>query len=487
MLKKILGQTAIYGLSSVIIRVFPFVIAPIITQHYGAVATSPFTDFYSMAGVIAVLLTHGMETSFFRFAQEITDKAKLFSTTALSVMVASLLFLICGYFFRTELAIAFKTPDQVHFLSLFLFILCIDGLSAMPFAILRKEGRAIKYAIAKVSGASINFLLVWFFIVVFPTLDHGILGFEYSEKFGVGYAFVANLAGTIFTFLVLSKELVSFNIRKFDVSLWFKMFKYSWPIMIAGLAGIVNMTLDRQFLKYWLPELESRKQIGIYGGVYRLATFLTVFRQAYLLGIEPFFFSEAKEKGAKEKYALLMDIFIILNCLIVMFLMANLQWIAEEYLRNSEYYEGINIVPLLFGGILFLGIYLNLSAWYKLSDQTLMGVYLSVFGAVITIAINYVFIPQYGYWASAWAAFITFFSMALASLVLGQKHYPIPYHLKKISSYLLLTCGLSCLAFYQFRTNYWVGNLLFLVLLGFFAFRERKLLFLIPRNKIMKN
>ncbi len=231
-----------------------------------------------------------METTFFRFAEKESDTQKLITTSTFSVAGASILFMLICYIFRYPIADAFKTPDQVNFLTMMLFILGIDGLSTMPFVILRKTGRPKKFAVIKILNGIINFVLLIFFIVILPKLgDKGLLGFAYNKAFGIGYVFVANLIASIATFLMLFQELKGVKFSKFSFPLWKKMMAYSWPITIAGLAGVVNETLDRQFLKYLLPEGESTEQMSIYGTVCRLVTFMTLFRQAYLMGIEPFF------------------------------------------------------------------------------------------------------------------------------------------------------------------------------------------------------
>lgn len=475
MYKKLLGQTAIYGLSSVLIRIFPFLIAPIVTRAFGPAASSPFVDWYSIAGVITVFLTHGMETSFFRFAQEKEiDKKTLISTTSFSILSVGILYLILGYVFRQELANAFETPDQVNYLIIFLFILSFDAFATIPSTVLRLEGRPMRYMLSKVIGSLAYYFLVVFFIKWFPTFPNGFLGIKYNPNIGVGYVFIANLVQSIITLAIVGKEFVNFSIRKFSFPLWKRIMGYSWPVMIAGLAGIVNQTLDRQFLKYLLPEEEARHQIGVYGAVYKIATFITVFRQAYQLGIEPYFFSSFKDKNNHKTYAVLMDIFIICNCLIYMGLMVNLQWISEKYLRNPSYYEGIEIIPMVMLGALFLGIYLNLSIWYKLSDQTRVGLYISIIGALITIGINFFFIPEYGYWASASAALVTFFSMMVISYIWGRIAYPIPYNTLKGMLYIILSVSLSMLSFYYFRTNYYFGNALLVGFLIFIGFMERE-------------
>ncbi|UOU98845.1 oligosaccharide flippase family protein [Chryseobacterium daecheongense] len=482
MYKKLFGQTAIYGLSSVLVRIFPFIIAPIVTKAFGPAASSPFVDWYSIAGVITVLLTHGMETSFFRFAQEESiDRKTLISTCSMSIIGIGLIYLILGYVFRQDLANAFETPDQVNYLVIFLFILSLDAFSTIPSAILRLEGKAFQYMFSKVAGSLVYFFLVVFFIKWLPKHPEGILGIQYNPEFGVGYVFIANLVQSIITLAIVGKEFVNFSLSKFDFKLWKRIMNYSWPVMIAGLAGIVNQTLDRQFLKYLLPDEEARHQIGVYGAVYKIATFITVFRQAYQLGIEPYFFSSFKNKDSHKTYAVLMDVFVICSCVIYMGLMVNLQWISEEYLRNPLYYEGIEIIPFVMLGALFLGIYLNLSIWYKLSDQTKVGLYISIIGAVITILINFLFIPKYGYWASAIAALVTFMSMMIISYVWGQIWYPIHYNTGKIVLYLTVTVSLSLVSFYCFRTNYFVGNLFLLAFFALVAFNEKTII-----KKILK-
>ena len=482
MYKKLLGQTAVYGLSSVLIRIFPFIIAPIVTKAFGPSASSPFVDWYSIAGVITVLLTHGMETSFFRFAQEKEiSKKTLVSTTALSIISIGLLYLILGYVFRQQLADAFQTPYQVNFLVIFLFILSFDAFATIPSAVLRLEGKPVLYMTSKVAGSLIYFFLVVFFIKWLPNMPNGFLGLKYNPEIGVGYVFIANLVQSIVTLAIVGREFVNFSFKSFDFQLWKRIMGYSWPVMIAGLAGVVNQTLDRQFLKYLLPEEEARHQIGVYGAVYKIATFITVFRQAYQLGIEPYFFSSFKDKNNHKTYAVLMDIFVICNCLIFMGLMVNLQWISERYLGNAKYYEGIEIIPFVMLGALFLGIYLNLSIWYKLSDQTRVGLYISLIGAAITIAINFIFIPEFGYWASSFAALITFTTMMVISYIWGRLWYPIPYNTQKVLLYLAISVSLSLVSFYYFRTNYIVGNLLFISFLAFVVYKEKAMI-----NKILK-
>lgn len=462
-----------YGFSTVIVKLFPFVIAPFISQRFGPNAIAPFVDFYSAAGIIIVLLTHGMETSFFRFAHKNISSKKLISTSSLSVIGISIFFLIITLFFRQWLADAFKTPTQVGLLVIMLIVLTIDGVCAMPFVILRSDGKSKKYAIIKTINAFINFIFVIFFIVVLPKFSSGIMGLEYNPKFGIGYVFIANLIASMLSLILLLKEFKNISIIEFDIKLWKEMLSYSWPIMIAGLSGVINETMDRQFLKYLLPNGENLAQMAIYGTVCKLATFIVLFRQAYLLGVEPFFFANSKKENSPKIYSELMTWFIIINCVICVGLCANLNWISELYIRNSAFYIGLPIVPIVLIAGIFLGIYLNLSIWYKLSDKTRFGAYISLMGAVFTVIINYFFIPLYSYWASAWATLIAYFIMMITSYYLGQKYYPIPYKVKTCILYVSIGILFSCFSYY-FIDNSLFGNILFFIYL-IFIFIERKI------------
>lgn len=463
MYKKLLGQTALYGLTTVIIRLFPFIVTPILLKLFGPEAYAPYADFYSVAGVISVLLTHGMETTFFRFAIDEKNDKKLVSTTFFSVFTATILFLAVVLLNRVYFANIFKTPEHVDLLTLITITLGLDAFSAIPFVILRKNEQPLKYAIIRIINAVVNFVLVVFFYKFLINAPNGILGLQYNPQFGIGYAFVANLIASAVTFVLLSKELLVARLKYFSWELWKRMMKYSWPITIAGLAGIINETFDRQFLKFLLPEGINQTQLGIYGGVTKIVTFVILFRQAYSLGIEPFFFSHSTNKNAKSTYVKLMDVFIAVNCLIVLFLSVNLNWISHYYIKNPAYYEGLPILPILFFASLFLGIYLNLSIWYKLTDRTIIGAYISFIGVALTIGINFYFIPKYGYWASTWATIASYFVMMVVSYIWGQIKYPVPYNTYTNINIILITIILSLFSYQYFNENYIVGNLIFII------------------------
>jgi O-antigen/teichoic acid export membrane protein len=466
MYKKLLGDTAIYGLSTVLLRLFPFIINPFITSNFGLEAYAPFTDFYSVAGVFIVLLTHGMETSFFRYINKVTDAKRLISTTAISIMGLSVLFLVLSYSFHQSLLEAFKSKDW-GLMQMMLLILAIDAFCAIPFVQLRQQGKTKKYALVKIANGLINFGLIIFFL-------QGFWGFINHLNFSIGYVFLANLLASAFTLLLLYKELSIIKLKYFDVTLWKSMLKYSWPISIAGLAGIINESMDRQFLKYLLPESVAKDQMALYGAAYKLVTFMALFRQAYLLGVEPFFFAQSKKSNAQQSYGLLMKWFVIVNCLILLGLTVNLGWLGPLYLRNPVYYPGIAVVPILLIASLFLGIYLNLSIWYKLNDKTIYGAYLSGIGAIVTIAINWYFIPRYSYWASAYATLISYLFMTVISYYWGKKYYPIAYPVRKISLYILMSVTLSYVAYYILDANIWLGNAFFIAFMALIFYAEKR-------------
>lgn len=449
-------------MSSLVIKLPNFLLTPILTKIFNPKEYAPFINFYSVAGIISILLTHGMETSILRFANLNYDKKKVIGNAFLSILLIGIIFLIFSLLFSKELSIAFKTPDQIIFFIWFVWILFFDSLSAVLFAKLRLEEKIKKFVLIKIINSILYFILVLFFVVF---LQEKIPSF-YRNDWGVGYTFLANLMISISIFFSLFSELFSLNFN-LNISLYRKMIAYSLPITIAGLAGIINETIDRQFLKYLLPINTSEFQIGIYGACYKFATIITLFKTAYLLGIEPFIFSQMQKQNSKKKYAILMKFFIIAMSVILLFILSNLSWIKFLFIPNSNYYSGISIVPIILIGTIFFAIYSNLSIWYKVNSHTYYGVYISIFGASITIIINWLFIPVFGFFASAIATLLSYFSMMLISYFLGQKKYPIPYNTRKLILYLSISILLGLFNFYILNQNVWTGNFCFFILLFF--------------------
>lgn len=468
MLKGLFKQTFIYGISSSVVKILPFILSPIITRTFSPSEISPFIDFYSVAGIIIVLLTHGMETSFFRFSEKNIKKKQLISTSFFSILFVSVIFISFIFLFQKEISILFNTPKQIDLLLMMSFILCLDSIASIPFAILRKEKKVIKYGTLKVINSISNFSFVLLFLIIIPNIY---IGFKPDIK----YIFVSNLISSALTLLLLIPTIRIINIKNFNFSIWRSMLSYSIPIMIAGLAGIINESLDRQFLKYLLPSSESFIKMAIYGTIYKLSAFINLFRQSYLLGIEPFFFSHSKKLGSSTLYSKLMTWFIIINCIILLLVISNLNLIADLYIRNSDYYEGLSVAPIILISSVFLGIYLNLSICYKLSDKTKIGAYISIFGAIVTILVNVIFIPLYGYWASAFATLISYFLMMSISYFIGRKIYPIPYEIKKCSFYLISCILFSLCSYYIFSNHSFFTRNSFLILFLLVIFFEQKL------------
>jgi O-antigen/teichoic acid export membrane protein len=368
----------------------------------------------------------------------------------------------------------------------------------IPFAKIRADGRPMRYAIIK----CLNILFVMsfnlFFLFGIPfIIKHHLPGADWMagcyRPHWVGYVFLANAAASIFTIFLLLPEIFELKL-KFDGSLLKEMFTYSWPILIANISFIINESLDKAMLKQMLPQSISDQQVGIYGTCAKIALFLSIFEQAFRLGAEPFFFSHAKNKNSGETYARIMNYFVITVAVICVALVANVNILAliivgkethvvHDHVVRNIYWSGLGVVPPLLFGYLSLGIYMNLSVWYKLSDQTRYGLYISGIGAVLTIVLNWLLIPKYSYMASAWISFIAYATMMVLSYVWGQRNYPIPYNIKKNAAYIIISVILVYLSFSVFKRNIFVGNALLLLFVAGAYFMERKELMAILRRR----
>ena len=422
-----------------------------------------------------VLLTYGMETAFFRFFNSDENQKTVLSTSAISLILTSLTIIVFGYIFRQN--ISNLTNINTAYIELVLWILFFDSLVVIPFAYLRALGKPIKYTAIKLTNVILNLgfnvlLLLW----LKPWAERSTFWATfYIPNFEVNYIFIANLVASVVTFLLLIPFYFRLN-YSFKISLWKQMLKYAFPVLIAGVAFSVNETFDRILLERLLPENLSKTAIGTYSACYKLALFMTLFATAYRLGIEPFFFSQAGGRGAKINYAKIMEFFVILGALILLVVTVFADLLKLILIPNESYWEAMAVVPILLLAYFFLGIYHNLSVWYKITDQTKFGAYISIVGALMTLIINVVFIPIYGYLASAFATLFAYFIMALVSYMLGQKHYAIPYNLKKIGVYISLSVLFSAVSFYYFRENYVIGLLLIITLTGVIWVKEKTML-----------
>ncbi len=441
-IKQLLGQTAVYGLSSIVGRLLNYLLVPLYTavfanpSDYGVVS-----ELYAWVAFLVVLLTFGMETSFFRFLQDKEDKEKVFVNSFLTVIGINVLFFAVLLFFNQNIADVMLYSDHNEYIILLGAIVCVDAVTALPLAKLRAENKAFKFAGIQMSSIAVNILLNLVFML-------GLFDPARPEE-GVLFILFANLFASLVKPILLYKHFLHLRFN-FDSTLAKEMLKYAFPLVIAGFAGIINETLDRILLKHILYDGTTQvslkiaeAQVGIYSACYKLAMLVTILLQAYRYAAEPFFFAQLKNQDKNKVYAKVMNVFIAMVCLVFLVVSLNIDFF-KLFIRNEAYYVGLKVVPILLLANVFLGIYYNQSIWYKLSGQTKFGAYIAIGGAILTVVLNVVFIPLYGYMASAWATLIVYASQMVASYLLGQKHYPIAYNLRKFMLYLV---GALCLYF----------------------------------------
>jgi len=482
-LKKFLGQTAIYGISTVFSRLFNFILTPIYTKVYAKDVYGIFTNMYANASLINAILAFGMESTYFRYLNKHEDKKQeVYNNSFLVIAFISTLFLITGLIFSSSIASylasnAAEIPDYKQYVAFFLWVLFVDAICVIPFAKLRADDKAIKYSVAKFLniGVFVGFNLI--FIFALPAIiKHHWIGADWLSSWyrhqWIGYVFLSNLMASLATLVFLLPEFHKLQL-KFDGPLFKTMFSYSWPILVANLSFIVNENLDKIALKHLLPADTADGEVGIYGAVCKIAIFLSIFITAFRLGAEPFFFSHAKNENAKKTYATILHYFVIALVLIFVGLIANID-ILKYFISREEYWVGLPAVPYLLLGYVCLGIYMNLSVWYRLSDQTRFGLYISLVGAVITIVLNIVLIPKYSYMGSAWVSMIAYFVMMALSYVLGQKYYPIPYNVKRIFAYLVVSTVIAFSSFFLFDRNIYIGNAMLIAFLAGIIYVEKE-------------
>ena len=477
-LKTLYKQTFIYGLATVVPKMLSFLLVRLHTDKSVLENVADYGDvslIFAYFVLFNVLLAYGMETAFFRFLNSEQKKKSVLSTSAISLVLTSILVLVIGYFFRDQ--VSRITHIDADYIVLVLWILFFDALVIIPFAYLRAMGKPIKYTVLKLLNVVLNlglnivlllFLKSWAESSTFWTTF-------YRPNFEVHYIFIANLVASGVTFLTLISFYFKLNYN-FDAKLWKQMLRYAFPVLIAGIAFSVNETFDRILLERLLPDNLAKDAIGTYSACYKLALFMMLFATAYRLGIEPFFFSNAKAKDAKANYAKILEFFVIFGALILLTVVVFVDILKLILIPNEAYWEAMTVVPILLLAYLFLGVYHNLSVWYKITDRTKFGAYISIFGALITLLINTIFIPKFGYMASAIATLFAYTAMALTSYILGKKYYSIPYNLKKMGLYLALSIIFSALSFYLFREQYFVGILFILILMAAIWVKEKTFL-----------
>lgn len=447
-IKQLAGQTAIYGLGTMIPRFLNYaLLTPFYTRIFELGEYGVVTELYAYVVVLLVVLTYGMETGYFRFATADKQKETVFSTALISLFATSFLFILLVILFNQSIADALDYSANTEYIIIFAIIVGMDAFSTIPFAKLRRENRGLRFAVIKLVNVAVIIMLVFFFLLFVPGIisrnPDSWLGKIYDPDFAVGYVFVANLAGSTITLLLLLPEIRGIKMV-FSTELMRRMVQYSFPLLIAGLAGTLNEALDKMVLKHLLPdEMDAMAQLGIYGASFKIAVFLSLFIQMFRYAAEPFFFARAQDKNAKEIYASVMKYFIISGLLI--FLGISLFIEIVKYFIGSKFWAGLDVVPVILIGYLFYGIFVNLSVWYKINDLTKFGALLTIIGATVTVFVNLVFVPIYGYHASAWGHLLCYLVMVVCSYFMGKHFYRIDYPMKSIGLYGLIASAIFIL------------------------------------------
>lgn len=479
-IKQLAGQTAIYGLSSIIGRVIGYLLIPLYTRVFIPSEYGISNELYAYSSLLLVIITYGMETAFFRFSETEKDRGRVFSTALISLLASTALFVLIALVFARPVAGVIRYSNHIEYIIWIALIVSFDALAAIPFAHLRQMNKAKRFAVIKLLNIFFNIGLNLFFLLLCPFLLRkglftGFINLVYSKEIGVGYIFISNLFASALTIVLLLPEYLGIKYT-FDRELWKRMIRYALPLLVVGFAGIINETMDRIFLKFLLPEKISMAQVGIYGACYKISLIMTIFIQAFRFAADPFFFAKAKERDAKIIYADVMKYFVIICTFIFLVVMLYIDII--KYFVGEKYYAGLPIVPILLVANMCLGIYYNLSIWYKLTDKTTFGAYISIFGAIITIILNVLWIPLIGYMGSAWATLICYASMMVISFIYGQKNYHVNYDMKKIIGYISLSLALFFISKYiHFDNNiiqYIFNSLLLLVFVTVIYFFEKK-------------
>ncbi len=482
--KNLFKQTAIYGLATVLPRMFSFLLVPIYTELLPKAAYGKVSIIFSWMIFFNVLLAYGMETAFFRFYNKESNKKSVVETTTVSIFWSTILFLFVSLLFRNSLANWSGIDTQ--YITYTIWILVLDALVIIPFSNLRANQHPIYYSCIKIGNVVVNLLLNLFFLLLLPKIAQsnptGFLSEFYFENFQIGYIFISNIIASFLTFAALSPNY--FQIKwQFDFDLWKRMMRYGLPILVAGIAFAINEQFDKILLGKLLPSDIADSEVGIYSACYKLGLFMVLFRTAYTLGIEPFFFSHADKENATQTYATVTKYFVIFGSFILLTVIVFADLFKYLMIRDASYWEAMKVVPLIILANFFLGIYTNLSVWYKLIDKTYIGAYISIIGAIITLVLNFLLIPKFSYYGSAIATIAAYGSMMLISYFMGNKYYPIPYDMKKIGGYLGLSILFSSLSFYFFRENYFVGIALLLAFLYFIYHNEKETLTRILKRK----
>jgi O-antigen/teichoic acid export membrane protein len=463
-------QTIIYGFGTIVPRFLNYgILTFFYTRIFSKAQYGVVTELYAWMVLLLVVLTYGMETGFFRFAQNKEDYKKVYSTTLFSLFFTSALFLILVNVFIGPFSAMLNYRNNHNYIRMFAAILALDAFTAIPFARLRKENRPIVFSVIKIANVVITITAVLFLLLWAPAIyknNNGWFREVYNPDYGVGYVFLANLIGSFSTLIMLLPFIIDVK-PLFERSIWMRMIRYSFPLLIAGLSGSINDALDKVILRRMIGEKTGLETVGEYGAGYKIAVLMALFIQMFRFAAEPFFFERAKHENARETYAFIMKYFIIIMLLI--YLGINLYISGFQLIIGRNFRDAIIVVPIVSMAYLLYGIYINHSIWYKLNDLTRYGIYITLIGGVITILINVIFIPVYGYMASAWAHVASYGSMVIMSFVFAENHYKIEYKIGRLVPYFILAVAMVVFGRYFKYPNLAAELLINTILIIFFV------------------
>ena len=440
-IKSLVKDTAIYGISSIAGKFINYLLVPIQTAAFAAAGGEygVVTNIYAYTALLMVILTYGMETAFFRFANKTEeDVRKVYSTTLASVGSTALLFIAVVLLLLPQIAGFMKYSDHPDWVAVMFACVAIDAFKCIPFAYLRYQKRPVKFATLQIVNITLNIVFNLIYLIVLPAWKINLFGL-YDEQFtlNVGMVFYINLVCTVIVLLCFKAELTGFRYT-FDKALWRRMIRYAWPLLILGIAGILNQTLDKIIFPYLYSGVDEKAQLGIYGAATKIAMIMAMITQAFRYAYEPFVFGNAKENDNRETYAKAMKYFIIFTLLAFLVVIGYMD-VLKYIIRNHDYWQGLRVVPIVMVAEIMMGVYFNLSFWYKLIDKTIYGAWFSGIGCLVLVTVNVIFVPTYSYMACAWGGVAGYGTAMLLSYFVGQKKYPIDYPIKSIFVYVAIT------------------------------------------------
>lgn len=446
-IKSLFKDTAIYGMSSIVGRFLNWCLVPMYTYTFAAAEYGVVTNLYAYVALVLIILTYGMETGFFRFANHDrwTDPGQVYTTSLLSLGFTSMVFIVAACWLSPEIAVWLDCPGHASYIWMMAIAVGVDAYTSIPFAYLRYKKKPLHFATLRLLNIAINIGLNLFFILACPAIwrsNPEWIGWFYNPSFGIGYIFLANLISSLAVLLMVVPEILAENYN-FNFRLLREMLRYSFPILIIGIAGIMNQTIDKILYPVLVADhAEAMTGLGIYGANYKIAIVMVMFIQAFRFAYEPFIFAQNREKGADKTRAYVdaMTWFVVFGLFIFLGVMFYLP--VLKYFISPAYFEGLRVVPIIMLAELFFGIFFNLSLWYKLTDRTIWGTWFSLLGLAVTLALNIAFVPRYGYMACAWAAFCCYGVMMAASYAVGRAKYPIAYRVGALTFYFAVAMGL---------------------------------------------